>query len=626
MVICTALFLLLILLLLRVGYVQLIQGNWLTKQAENLWQRDIAFSPPRGSILDRNMKPLVYNVSVPSVLAIPAQIKDPKETAKQLAPILVESEEKLYNLITSSKMMVWIKPQGKRISDEKAVAINKLNLPGIVVTDDSKRYYPHGHLAAHLLGFTGIDNQGLSGLELIYDKLLTGKPGFVSISSNAYGDKMKQGEDSFSPPRPGLDIVLSIDREIQTTVEHVLDQAVAEYQPDDALAIAVKPSTGEILALSSRPTFRPDRYKDVDQNICNRIPAVWKTFEPGSSFKVITLAAALNEKKVDLQDRFHDSGSVAVGGAKLRCWKAGGHGSQTYLEVVQNSCNPGFVNLGQKLGKEVLFDYLHKFGFGSKTGVDLSGESAGILFPMERIGPVELATTAFGQGISTTPIQQIMAISACVNGGKLMKPYIVKGWADHRTHKLVHLIEPEEKGQVITKETSRTVCDALEHVVAHGTGRQAFLNGYRVMGKTATAQIVGPNGKYMAGKHIVSFICMAPSDNPEITFYIAVNNPKGIQFGGVVAAPLAKRALSEILPYLGVKRRKIQVEALDTPMSTPVVTVPDLIGKTKSELQRDLSSGWQLITHGEGTIIQDQLPKPGEKTRKGNRIHIYTEN
>ena len=378
--------LLFIVLFGRLAYVQLIQGSWLSRQASELWERNIPFEPKRGEILDRNRKKLTYNISSPSVMVIPAQIKHPTKTAKELALILQASEQKIFQQITKRQLIVRITPEGRKISEEKAKLIQGLRLPGVFVAEDSKRYYPYKSLAAHVLGFTGIDNQGLAGLELIYEHRLKGVPGFVSFGANARGEKLPGSVERFQPPQDGQHLVLTIDREIQAIMERELDQAMAQYNPENALAIAMNPKTGEILGLSSRPTFQPDKFQHVSPHVYNQNLPIWKTYEPGSTFKIITLAAALEEKKVQFRENFHDPGYVMVGGARLRCWKGGGHGSQSYLEVVENSCNPGFVQLGQRLGKEKLFAYIRKFGFGQKTGIDLNGEAKGILFRLERVG------------------------------------------------------------------------------------------------------------------------------------------------------------------------------------------------------------------------------------------------
>ncbi|KPC74838.1 stage V sporulation protein D [Laceyella sacchari] len=606
----------------RLAYVQLFQGTWLAEKAKDLWSRDIPFEAKRGKLLDRNRKELAYNVSTPSVMAIPAQLKDPAKTAKILASILQGPEEKIYEQITKREVINRITPWGRKISEEKAREIQGLRLPGIAVVEDSKRFYPYGSMAAHVLGFTGIDNQGLAGIELIYDEKLRGTKGYVSFSTNARGEKLPGGVDRYTPPRDGMDLVTTLDYQIQTIIERELDQAMAEYQPENILAIAMDPQTGELLGMASRPTFRPDQYRTTNPLIYNRNLPIWKTYEPGSTFKIITLAAALEEKKVSLNESFSDPGYIMVGGARLRCWKAGGHGHQNFREVVENSCNPGFVTLGQRLGKTTLFSYIRKFGFGQKTGIDLNGEAKGILFKESRVGPVELATTAFGQGVSVTPIQQVAAVSAAINGGVLYEPHLAKGWVDPETGEMVEEIKPKVKRRVISKETSYQVRNVLESVVARGTGRKAFVDGYRVGGKTGTAQKVGPDGRYMRNNHIVSFIGFAPADDPRLVVYVAVDNPKGIQFGGVVAAPIVGDIIEDSLRYMKVPKRKNQIPPEDTPLTPALVGTPNLTGQDIERIRNSLFS-FPLQVYGEGRIVVDQMPKPGQRVKKGTTIKIY---
>lgn len=610
-------------LVIRLGYVQLLIGGEITEKAENSWRRDIPFAAKRGEILDRNGTRLAYNISSPSIMAIPVQIKDKRETARKLAGPLGMSEELIYKQLIKKKSSVGLQPGGRKVTTEKAREIRNMNLPGIVVSEDNKRFYPYGNLAAHVLGFTGSYNQGLSGLELQYDQRLTGLRGYVSYLADAAGRKMPQSSDQFVPPQDGLSLQLTIDQTIQSIVERELDQALLQYQANSVLAIAMNPKTGEIYAMGSRPTFQPDKYQEVSSEVYNRNLPIWMTYEPGSTFKIITLAAALEEGKVDLlKERFYDPGYIEVAGAKLRCWKKGGHGSQSFMEVVENSCNPGFVTLGQRLGKDMLFSYIHAFGFGKKTGIDLKGEENGIMFKPKQVGPVELATTSFGQGVSVTPIQQITAVSAAINGGKLFKPYVSKSWIQPETGMILEEAQPELVRQVISAETSKKVREALENVVAQGTGSKAFLDGYRVGGKTGTAQKV-VNGRYSKNEHIVSFIGFAPADDPQLIVYVAVDNPKGIQFGGVVAAPIVRSIMADALPYLGIEPRTEQVEKEYKYGETKIVTVPDLIGRTISDLYEDMNSDLQLATSGSGKTVIRQAPEAGARVDQGSVIRIY---
>jgi len=612
-------------LVIRLGYVQLWIGGEITKKAEDSWRRNIPFEAKRGQIVDRNGVRLAYNVSSPTIYAVPVQIKDKRGTAKQLAGPLGMSEEQLFKQLSKRASSVELKPGGRKMTTEKALEIRNLGLPGIVVTEDNKRFYPYGGMASHVLGFTGSYNQGLTGLELKYDQRLTGLRGSVSYLSDAVGRKMPQSSDQFVPPQDGLTLKLTIDQTIQSVVERELDQAVLQYQPNGVIAIAMNPKTGEIYAMGSRPTFEPDKYQEVPSEVYNRNLPIWMTYEPGSTFKIITLAAAIQEGKVDLEhERFYDPGFIEVAGARLRCWKKGGHGSQTFLDVVENSCNPGFVTLGNRLGKDKLFSYIRDFGFGKKTGIDLQGEENGILFKPKQVGPVELATTSFGQGVSVTPIQQITAVSAAINGGKLFKPFVSKSWIQPETGIVLEETEPQLVRQVISEETSKKVREALEKVVAQGTGAKAFLNGYRVGGKTGTAQKV-VNGRYSKNEHIVSFIGFAPADDPQLIVYVAVDNPQGIQFGGVVAAPIVRNIMADALPYLGVQPRTNQVEKeYKYGSGEPrTVTVPNLVGKTVSDIYEDMNSNFHLSASGDGSTVVRQAPAAGARVEQGSVIRIY---
>lgn len=607
----------------RLAYVQLVIGPEIAVRAEDSWRRTVPFTAKRGAITDRNGIPLTYNVSRPTVWAIPAQVQNPEETARVLADVLDMGHEEIYQIITKRSLIEVIKPGGRKISLDKAREVHSLGLPGIFVGEDNDRYYPFGNLASHVLGFTGIDNQGLTGIELKYDKYLSGIRGSVTYLADAAGRLMPNSSEKYHPPRDGMTLQLTIDKHIQAIMERELDQAMLEHKPQHIIGIAMDPKTGEILAMASRPDYEPANYQQYPSEIYNRNLPIWMTYEPGSTFKIITLAAALEEGKIDLHhDHFYDPGWIEVGGAHLRCWKRGGHGSQTFLEVVQNSCNPGFVVLGQMLGKETLFDYIKKFGFGTKTGIDLLGEENGILFNLDRVGPVELATTSFGQGVSVTPIQQVAAVAAAVNGGYLYKPYVAKAWLDPVTGKVVEETKPTVVRQVISEQTSKLVREALESVVALGTGRNAFIDGYRVGGKTGTAQKV-KDGVYAADEHIVSFIAVAPADDPEVVIYIAVDDPEGIQFGGLVAAPIVRNIMEDTLVYMGVEPRQEQMEKAYKYPDVPIVEVPNLVGLTTAEIYEMLRSDLNIVTSGKGRLIVNQAPEAGTRVEQGSTIRIY---
>ncbi|WP_335870518.1 stage V sporulation protein D [Bacillus sp. 2205SS5-2] len=606
----------------RLGYVQFFLGNELTGLAKDSWSRNIPFEPERGKILDRNGAELATNQSSPTVYVVPRQIEDPVKTAEILAATLNMSKEKAYGHITKKTSIERI-PEGRKISYEKAQEVEDLKLKGVYIAEDSTRYYPNGSYLSHVLGFAGIDNQGLMGLEKYYDKELSGERGSVQFYADAKGKGMPNMADDFAPPVDGLDLRLTIDKKVQTIMERELDNAQALYDPDGIIAIAMNPNTGEIVAMSSRPTFDPANFQEVPQEVYNRNLPIWSTYEPGSTFKIITLAAAIEEDLVDLEnEHFYDPGYTEVAGSTLHCWSRGGHGDQTYLEVVQNSCNPGFVELGERLGKETLFKYIEDFGFGEKTGIDLQGEGTGILFDLDRVGPVELATTAFGQGVAVTPIQQVAAVSAAVNGGTLYQPYIAKELVDPQTGEVVMRNSPIAKRQVISKEASDEIRHALESVVAVGTGRGAFVDSYRVGGKTGTAQKVD-EGKYLENNHIVSFMGVAPMDDPQVVVYLAVDNPKNtVQFGGVVAAPIVGNMIEDIMSALEVQPRKDQIEKKAKWDDVPLVEVPDLKGLTKKELSQQLYN-LNLDISGEGDKVVTQSPLPGVKVEERSTIRVF---
>lgn len=525
----------------RVFYIQVIDYKKLNKYATDLWSRNLPIGSDRGIIYDRNGVELANNVTNTSLIIIPNQVKNKEKVAKDLSKILNVDYDEMYRHISKKTSIEKVHPEGRNLPFDLADKINKLNYDGVYLIKESKRNYPFNKMLSHTLGFVGIDNQGLSGLELIYDKYLTGKDGSIKYFSDAKGNKLSMSQ-IYVQPQSGINVTLTINYKLQEALERELNNAVSRYNPDQALGIMMDPNTGEILAISSKPDFSPSNYQKYSIEEINRNLPIWMTYEPGSTFKIITLSASLEEKIVDLEkDTFYDSGSITVGGAKLHCWKAGGHGAETYLEVVENSCNTGFVNLGLKLGKDKLFNYIDLFGFGKKTGVDLNGEASGIIFNKNKIGDLELATTAFGQGVSVTPIQQITAVSAAINGGILYKPYIVKSLNEPQNNMVIKENKSKIVRKVLSSDTSKKVRYALESVVARGTGHNAYIGGYRVGGKTGTAQ-KAVNGKYLNGNYITSFIGFLPADNPQVVVYIAVDNAKGItQYGGTVHALLSEK-------------------------------------------------------------------------------------
>lgn len=611
----------LILIIGKVFYTQVIDYKKLNYLANQLWNRNLPIMADRGKIYDRNGVVLADNITTTSLVLIPNQIKNKEEVATKLAEILNVSYEEMYKHVSKQTSIERVHPEGRKLSYEIADKINSLKYDGVYLVKESTRSYPYKNLLSHTLGFVGIDNQGLSGLELMYDSYLTGKSGAIKYISDAKGNKLELTE-SYEAPQDGVNMTLTINYELQAVLERELDNAVSKYNPDQALGIAMNPKTGEILAIASRPDFNPSEYQNYTVEEINRNLPVWMTYEPGSTFKIITLSAALEEKLIDLdKDTFYDGGSVNVENARIKCWKHGGHGAQTYLQVVENSCNPGFVSIGQKLGKEKLFEYINLFGFGEKTGVDLNGEASGILFKLDKVGPVELATTSFGQGVSVTPIQQITAVSAAINGGTLIKPYIVKSLNEPETNTVIKSFESDIKRKVISEDTSEKVRYTLESVVTNGTGRNAFIDGYRVGGKTGTAQKV-KDGRYMVGNYIVSFIGFMPANDPEIVVYIAVDNAKGItQYGGTIAAPIARTILQESIDILNIKKPVGASEKKYNYLDRKYATVPDVTNMSLKEALQNLK-GFKVEYTGTGSKVIYQSPSKETRIFEGETVKL----
>jgi stage V sporulation protein D (sporulation-specific penicillin-binding protein) len=615
------LFLLFIFVILRVFYIQVIEYDKLNALANNLWNRNLPIEANRGNIYDRNGVLLASNLTTTSLVLVPNQIKEKEKVAMTISKILNVSYQEMYKHVNKRTSIERVHPEGRRLSYDIADKINKLNFDGVYLVKEAKRYYPYDKSLGHVLGYVGIDNQGLSGIELQYDKYLTGESGAIKYFSDAKGNRLKLNE-IYTKPQDGINIMLTIDYRIQKAVERELDNVMAKYTPNNALVLAMDPNNGEILAMSSRPNFSPNHYQDYTVEEINRNLPIWSTYEPGSTFKVITMAAAIEEKKVDIhKDTFYDSGYRIVEGARLKCWKPGGHGHETFLQVLENSCNPGFVELGQRLGKETLFKYLDLFGFGHKTGIDLNGEGKGIIFDLDRVGPVELATTAFGQGVSVTPIQQVTAVSAVVNNGYLYRPYIVKGFLEPETNSVIKTTNKKVIRKVISDETSKEMRLALESVVTNGTGRTSFVEEYRVGGKTGTAQKV-KDGKYLAGDYIMSFIATVPADNPQVVLYVAIDNPKNVaSLASVAVTPVAKRILIDIIKILKIPKDILGEGKSYQSFEKKYYEVPNVVGMELKDA-RELLKHFQIEYTGSGKKIIEQSPLAKERQISGGRIRI----
>ena len=605
---------------IRLGYIQIVRNNVLLDGANESWQRSFPLMASRGYIYDRTGIELAINVPTMSVAVIPYQVKEKAKTSNILAPILEMEPKDIYEQIDKKVSIVRLNGNGRQVSDEVAVKINNLRLDGVYLLRDSSRYYPYETLLAHTLGFVGIDNQGLAGIEAYYNEYLQGKNGYLNYYMDAKGGLFSNLESDLISPSSGMSLNLTIDYNIQSIMERELYNAYLKYSPESVIGIAMNPKNGEILGIVNYPTYNPNEYQNYDSDTYNRNLAIWKSYEPGSTFKVFTFAAALEEKVIDMyKDTYYDTGSVYVEGQRIKSWKKGGHGLQTYLEVLQNSSNPGFVSIAQKLGKDNLYNYITNFGFGSKTGIDIWGESSGIMFDYDSYNLLEQATSAFGQGVSVTALQLVTAFSAVINGGYLYTPSILDSISLTSTGEIIYEKENEIKRQVISNETSALMRDALEHVVSLGGGRNAYIEGFRVGGKTGTAQ-KAVNGVYQSGNYNLSMIAAAPMDDPEVVIYVAIDNPKSaVQYGGTVAGPIVKEILSDVLPYLGVEKRSGGIDKTYTWMDTKTYTVDNYVGLEKSKVK---SSYFKFEFIGEGNTVIDQLPKYGEKIEEGSTIVI----
>lgn len=611
----------LIVVLGKIFYIQVIDYKKLNSLANSLWSRNLPIAADRGKIYSSDGVVLADNITTVSLVLIPNQISNKGDVVRDIAAILGVPEEVIREHVYKKSSMERVHPEGRRLSYDIAEKINALNYDGVYLLKESKRYYPYDNLLSHSLGYVGIDNQGLSGLELLYDDVLKGEGGSIKYFSDAKGKRLKEAS-VYEEAANGLDVYLTINFELQSTLERELNNVMTKYNADGAWGIAMNPKSGEILAISSRPDFNPNNYSDYDINEINRNMAIWASYEPGSTFKILTLSASVEEGTVDLlNDRFYDGGSVNVDGARIKCWKAGGHGDESFLEVVQNSCNPGFVELGNRLGTERLFNYINKFGYGKKTGIDLNGEATGIIFPVNKVGPVELATTSFGQGVSVTAIQQITAVSAAINGGKLYTPYVVKRISSD-TGDIIKENSSKFVRNVISDNTSKTVRMALESVVALGTGRNAYIDSYRVGGKTGTAQKV-KDGRYMVGNYIVSFIGFLPADDPEIVVYIAIDNAKGItQYGGTVAAPVAKNVLKDAALILGVEKREDGLQKVYQWYDKKYSSIANVVGMSREDATKALK-GFNIEYTGNGKVVRKMSPKGGSHIAIGESVRLF---
>lgn len=540
----------------RLAWIQIVRADELYDQAWKQWNHNIIVQTGRGAIYDQHGRLLAGSTDVQTVVAIPQQIEDPDVVAGALAPLLSMKEQEIAELVTLDRSAVYIK---RKVDPEIAEAVREMNLPGIVFFNEEKRYYPGSNLASQLLGFVGMD-QGWSGLEFYYEQYLSGSEGRLLYPADALGRQLPHNYFGNLMPKQSCNLYLAVDESIQHIVEKELDRVVAEAAPRLALAIAVDPYSGAVLAAAARPDYDPLNFDEFDPDRWNLAPFT-SSFEPGSTFKLITLAAVLEEGLFEPEEHHYCPGYVMINGHRINCWTVdrGGCGTITFQKSLGASCNTAYIALGRKLGAEKLAGYIEAFGFGKISGIDYPGEGSGLVFDESMLGPLELATTSFGQGISVTPVQQAMAVSAMVNGGYLYQPYLVEEIRSQEGE-TVFKREPKLVRQVISAKTSEKLIELMETVILEGTGKTAALEGYRAAGKTGTAEKLGADQQYSSESFIYSFVGFAPVEDPRIVLFVAVDGiTKGPRFGSATSAPLFKRIMEDTLNYLQITPTTVTV-------------------------------------------------------------------
>lgn len=631
----------------HVAYWQIIRGDEMSRAAIEQQTRDKTINSKRGSILDRNGNVLAASVSVETVTASPVEVQKNDMSIEQisqgLADLLGEEYETLYKKLSQKVSYVVVKKRlEKQDADKVREYIKQNDLSGFTLVSDTKRYYPYDNLASHVIGFTGSDNQGLTGIELQYDSYLKGSAGRLVTAKDAAGSEMPFDYEKLIDPEDGLDVVLTIDENIQRIVEKYLEQAVEDNKlGNGACCIVMQVKTGDILAMSTKPDFdlnnpfvvvdetklaeietypegeeRTKKYSETLEKMW-RNKAVVDAYEPGSTFKIFTSAMAIEENLVSDNDMFYCNGSKKVGNYNIHCWKRGGHGQEDFKKAVQNSCNPAFIEIGARVGTEKFYSYMSGLGFREVTGIDLPGEVVGLIRDYSDFHEVELATSSFGQGFTITPIQMITAVNAVANNGTMIKPHLVKKLVDSDGN-VVKEFGPEEVRQIISESTSKKLREILESVVSEGSASGAYIKGYRVGGKTGTSEKV-PRGN---GKYVASFVCMAPSDDPEVVCLVLLDEPNGDSyFGGVIATPVARNIMEETLEYLGVEPSYTAEE-----LATMETTVPNIAGMTVEQAKQALSNAnLKYSIDGAGETVLNQLPKFGVKVNQQSTVMIYTE-
>jgi len=533
-------------LIYRLYNIQVIQRNKFEEIAQQEHLTSFSIEGERGNIYDRNYKKLAVNINVQSLFAIPPKIENPQETAQKISSILNIKVKDVLEKLNQKKSFVWVE---RKLTETEVAGIEKLNLEGFNFLDESKRNYPKNYLASNLMGFVGIDNQGLEGLESFFDKELKGLPGLSILERDATGSEVPLSIKEAIAHKDGHSIVLTIDEVIQYITEEALDIAFQKSKAKAGIAIVVRPKTGEILAMAIKPSYDPNYFNSYPRDLW-RNRAVTDAYEPGSTFKIITIATALEERVVNLNDQFNCIGWTKYNGTVFHDIHQ--HGSQNLTDIVKNSCNIGVIEVGTRLDEKVFEKSIRRFGFGTLTEINLPGEINGLVRSVKDWSRISLASLSIGQEISVTPLQLIMAVSAIANRGTLMKPMIVKEIVDSMQSK-IRIFKPKPVRQAVSVDTALTMTKILEQVVEDGTGTMAKLAGYQVAGKTGTAQKFDfSTGKYSKDKYSSWFVGYVPAENPEISILVLLDEPKGSYYGGTVAAPVFQEIASKVLPYLSI--------------------------------------------------------------------------
>lgn len=550
-------------LIARLGYLMIFDAEYYQKRAEDLHEREREIKAARGEIVDRNGKVLATNKTVCTVSVIHSQIEDPEGVIKALSGELEMEESEVRKKVEKVSSMERIKTNVEKATGDR---IRDMNLAGVKVDEDFKRYYPYNELASKVLGFTGGDNQGIIGLEVKYEDYLKGENGTILSTTDARGIELEGVAEDRIEPKAGNTLQISLDYNIQKYAQQMAQKVMEEKQADKVAVILMNPQNGEIYAMVNWPEFNLNTpfelpegtsagSEEEKQELLNQM---WRngcindTYEPGSTFKIITSSACLEEGVVDLDDTFVCPGYKIVEDRRIRCHKAGGHGTKTFVEGVQNSCNPVFMEIGLRLGAERFCDYFEQFGLMEKTGVDLPGEAGTIMHRREDIGEVELATMTFGQSFQVTPVQMAATVSSLINGGKRVTPHFAVEVQDQESGKTVKTFSNQQGKRIVSEQTSKTMQKILESVVSEGSGKNAYIEGYRIGGKTATSQTLPRS----ANKYISSFIGFAPADNPQVLGMCVIYNPQGIYYGGTIAAPVVREIFDDVLPYLGIEKEE----------------------------------------------------------------------